>query len=116
MHLSILFEALTTHFHLDAASEEVDRLAADFVARCSSAFHESGSASCWLTVVRPEGLGRYEGVHHLLLTYGFGLAKQARLRGDAYLVGVRLLPPPSHLDSAFRGHVTATRPTAEVLA
>lgn len=96
-HPASLFRDLSSAWHLDAAGERVDALAAELAA------HAARAGTLCLGLIEPEAVPRFYGLVFLLDSYGLTLRKRYRQRGDAVFVFVE--PKGSAAASEFAGAV-----------
>lgn len=75
------FRALSSAFQYNAASDEVERLAADFAAQVGSSSH----ALC-VSLVHKEAVRKFYGLVYLLDGYGLTLRQRQREGGEGVFV------------------------------
>jgi hypothetical protein len=95
-HPARLFAALSTAFAFDAASELVERLAAEFASAVALDvyLHHAPLLLAVVTAERPESL---ENLRLFLQSYGLTLVARPLKSRHAWLVGVRLARPSDAL-------------------
>lgn len=100
------FRALSSAFQHDAASAEVDALAADLAARVGSSPHP-----LCLGLVRKEAVRKFYGLVYLLDGYGLTLRQRHREGGEGVFVYAER---KSEVPSEFVGAVVQARRDAPV--
>lgn|GEM_PF-6876930 len=91
-----LFQALYSTWHYQAASEQVDQLAAELAARVARA-----SAPLCLAVVYRREIASFFGLVYLLDTFGLTLRKRYRHDGDSAFIFIeRRAEAPSEFSGA----------------
>jgi len=100
------FRALSSAFQHDAASAEVDILAADLSARVGSSAHP-----LCLGLIRKEAVRKFYGLVYLLDGYGLTLRQRHREGGEGVFIYAERKP---EVPSEFAGAVVQARRDAPV--
>lgn len=96
-----IFRDLTSTWHMDAASERVDRLAAELAACIADK-----KGSMCLGLVQKEALSSFHGLVFLLDSFGLMLRQRYREHGDGVFV---FLDRKEGCESEFAGNVVVER-------